>query len=128
MNVKQLHEEIMQTLEAIVDPCSIASGAPAGLVSMGLVGDVTIRMTEREAEVDVVLFLTEPGCMMGAFFQITARQKLELLEGIRTAMCFPGSRPCLGPGADDEGVSQQTERVPACQARHMSELHTTTTI
>ncbi len=97
MNVKQLHEEIMQTLEAIVDPCSIASGAPAGLVSMGLVGDVTIRMTEREAEVDVVLFLTEPGCMMGAFFPDHRQAEAGTAGRNPDSDCFPGSRPCLGP-------------------------------
>ena len=77
-----LEEMIRERLEAIVDPCSTASGAPAGLVSMGLVGDVQIKASEAGVDVRVTLRITEPGCMMGALFQLTAQKHLSKLPGV----------------------------------------------
>jgi metal-sulfur cluster biosynthetic enzyme len=77
-----LRDAISSRLEAIVDPCSAASGVPAGLVSMGLVGGVTIIDRNEGAYVDVTLYITEPGCMMGALFQLTAQRDLAQLPGV----------------------------------------------
>jgi metal-sulfur cluster biosynthetic enzyme len=77
-----LKQTIWSRLEAIVDPCSRASGAPAGLVSMGLVGGVTIQENPDGACVHVTLYITEPGCMMGALFQLTAERALAELPGV----------------------------------------------
>lgn len=77
-----LEEMIRERLEAIVDPCSTASGAPAGLISMGLVGDVQTKSSEAGVDVRVTLRITEPGCMMGALFQLTAQKHLSELPGV----------------------------------------------
>ena len=77
-----LEAMIRERLEAIVDPCSTASGAPAGLVSMGLVGDVQLKASEAGVDVRVTLRITEPGCMMGALFQLTAQKHLSKLPGV----------------------------------------------
>ena len=63
---------VMACLEKIVDPCSVASGVPAGLVSMGLVGPVEIKEGRAGAKVHVTLYITEPGCLMGSLFELTA--------------------------------------------------------
>lgn len=128
MKRKQLHQEVMEVLEAIMDPCSLASGAPAGLVSMGLVGDVSIKEADGGAEVDVVLFLTEPGCMMGAFFQITAKQKLEMLPAIKTANIAMDYGHVWGPEQMTKEYREKLNAYRACQSRHMHELRSTTTI
>ena len=74
-----LEGAIWSRLEAIIDPCSRASGAAAGLVSMGLVGGVTINEEPDGAKVRVTLYITEPGCLMGALFALTAERELRAL-------------------------------------------------
>jgi len=78
-----LEPAVWSRLEAIVDPCSRATGAPAGLVSMGLVGGVEILDHPAGAEIRVTLYITEPGCMMGALFALTAERELRELPGVQ---------------------------------------------
>lgn len=77
-----LHQRVLECLDAIVDPCSVAAGAPAGLVSMGLVGDLVIDVRPDGTHVAVKLFVTEPTCMMGAIFEATAMRELANLPGV----------------------------------------------
>jgi len=51
--------QVEQALERVVDPCSIATGAPVPLRAMGLVKDVRL---ERQSHVVVELRLTSPFC------------------------------------------------------------------
>jgi metal-sulfur cluster biosynthetic enzyme len=74
--------EIRARLNTIIDPCSIAAGAPAGLVDMGLVREVTVVQAPEGATVRVRIGLTEPGCMIGASFLVRARECLQPLPGI----------------------------------------------
>jgi metal-sulfur cluster biosynthetic enzyme len=69
-------------LEGIVDPCSRAVGAPAGLVSMGLVLDVSVSGTPGAAIVNVKLGVTEPGCMMQGIFSAAAERAIRALPGV----------------------------------------------
>jgi metal-sulfur cluster biosynthetic enzyme len=69
-------------LEGIVDPCSRAVGAPAGLVSMGLVLDVSVSGTPGAATVHVKLGITEPGCMMQGIFAAAAERAIRALPGV----------------------------------------------
>jgi len=77
-----LRAAVLARLEAIVDPCSVAAGARAGLVSMGLVGDITIERRPEGAQLDVTLFVTEPTCIMGAIFEAAAQRDLAALPGV----------------------------------------------
>jgi metal-sulfur cluster biosynthetic enzyme len=77
-----LEKAVWSRLEAIIDPCSRASGAAAGLVSMGLVGGVEVEEKPEGANVKVKLYITEPGCMMGALFALTADQDIRELPGV----------------------------------------------
>ncbi|MGD9538912.1 MAG: metal-sulfur cluster assembly factor [Alphaproteobacteria bacterium] len=77
-----LRQAVLAELEGVVDPCSAAAGAPAGLVSMGLVGSLRIEREADGAHVKVTLFLTEPGCMMGAVFQANAEKKVQGVPGV----------------------------------------------
>ena len=81
----QLHataDAIWKVLEGIVDPCSRAVGAPAGLVSMGLVLDVSVSGTPGAAIVNVTLGITEPGCMMQGIFSAAAEREIRALAGV----------------------------------------------
>jgi metal-sulfur cluster biosynthetic enzyme len=75
-------DQVRAVLNGIVDPCSAAAGAPAGLDDMGLVRDVQVETGSEGTVVRVMLALTEPTCLMGIPFMATARERLEALPGI----------------------------------------------
>jgi metal-sulfur cluster biosynthetic enzyme len=74
--------EIRAALDAVVDPCSVVAGAPAGLVQMGLVRALELSESEAGATIRVRIGVTEPGCLMGASFAAQARAQLEQLDGV----------------------------------------------
>lgn len=74
-------QDVRRALNAIIDPCSIEAGLPAGLDDMGLVRNVEVR----PGEVTVHLAITSPGCMMGPSFVSSAREALTKLPGISHA-------------------------------------------
>jgi metal-sulfur cluster biosynthetic enzyme len=74
---------IRETLNEIVDPCSRAAGAPAGLVEMGMIPTVTLDdMGDGRVEVGVKLIVTHPFCMMSSIFINEIDQKLSAMPGI----------------------------------------------
>lgn len=74
--------DIRELLNTIVDPCSAAAGAPAGLNDMGLVRRVEVEQGSSGVTVRVLLGITEPGCLMSIPFQHSARERLEGLSGV----------------------------------------------
>ena len=73
---------VWTTLNTIVDPCSRAAGAPAGIAEMGLVRQLKVHQSPGGASIRVVIGVTEPGCLMGAAFVNDARQRLRELPGV----------------------------------------------
>ena len=73
---------VWTTLNTIVDPCSRAAGAPAGIAEMGLVRQLEVHQSPGGASIRVVIGVTEPGCLMGAAFVNDARQRLRELPGV----------------------------------------------
>jgi metal-sulfur cluster biosynthetic enzyme len=73
---------VRRALDRIVDPCSVAASAPAGLDSMGLVRDVVVRPGDTGARVAVRIAVTEPNCVMGPSFLASAREVLAAMEGV----------------------------------------------
>jgi metal-sulfur cluster biosynthetic enzyme len=57
-------DHVRAALNSVVDPCSVAAGAPAGLDDMGLVRAIDVD----GRSVDVTIGVTEPTCLMGAIF------------------------------------------------------------
>jgi metal-sulfur cluster biosynthetic enzyme len=74
--------EVRAALNEIVDPCSAAAGAPAGLDEMGLVREVEVRSEPTGARVRVTIGLTQPLCLMGIPFMNSARERLSGLPGV----------------------------------------------
>jgi len=74
--------KVWTTLNTIVDPCSRAAGAPAGLVEMGLVRQLEVHQSPGGARICVVIGVTEPGCLMGAAFVNDACKLLWKLPGV----------------------------------------------
>jgi metal-sulfur cluster biosynthetic enzyme len=85
-------DDVMAVLNGIVDPCSITSGCPAGLVDMGLVRNLDIGSdigsdfnsdgVAAGTNVRVTLTVTHPFCMMSAVFVNEARIRLGDLPGV----------------------------------------------
>jgi metal-sulfur cluster biosynthetic enzyme len=74
---------IRSALNEIVDPCSRAAGAPAGLVDMGMIPTVSIaNLDDGQADVSVKLIVTHPFCMMSSIFINEIDQKLSEMPGI----------------------------------------------
>ena len=63
-----VRERLGALLNEVVDPCSVAAGAPAGLVDMGLIRELDVAEGEEGLEVTVVVRVTHPSCMMAPVF------------------------------------------------------------
>jgi metal-sulfur cluster biosynthetic enzyme len=75
-------QEVRSALNGVIDPCSVAAGCSAGLDDMGLVRMVELRETPAGLRVEVVIAVTEYGCLMGAPFASEAYKALCGLPGI----------------------------------------------
>jgi metal-sulfur cluster biosynthetic enzyme len=75
----ELQKLILAELDAIKDPCSLATGLPLGLVEMGLVREVAIA---PDGSVTVDLRLTSPFCHMIGFFKTEAAARIGRLPGV----------------------------------------------
>jgi metal-sulfur cluster biosynthetic enzyme len=110
---------VMACLERIVDPCSVASGVPAGLVSMGLVGPVAVDEGPEGAKVSVTLYITEPGCLMGSLFELTARRALREVPGSADVEVAVDYTHIWGPEQMAPAYREHLTQVRACRAAHM---------
>lgn len=95
---------VLDCLDTIVDPCSAASVAPMGLVSMGLVRQVRISPT---GEVDVDLRLTSPSCFMIAYLSTESVKRVGALPGVSAVRVHP-----------DEGLDWSPELINAASTEH----------
>lgn len=74
--------EVRTVLNTIIDPCSRAAGARAGLVDMGLVRSLRIFPRGELVDVRVTIGVTEFGCFIGPSFAMEAYKRLTSLEGV----------------------------------------------
>ncbi len=78
-----LETAVRDCLNTIVDPCSIAASAPAGLVDMGMVSALTIEDLRGGAHRAVIqIGITHPFCMMAGVFLNEVRQRVPQIAGI----------------------------------------------
>lgn len=75
-------QQVRAALNRVIDPCSVAAGCAAGLDDMGLVRSVSVRDTDAGAAIEVVIAVTEYGCLMGAPFASEAFKALSALPGV----------------------------------------------
>ena len=74
-------EEIRAALDAVVDPCSAAMGAPLGLFEMGLVREIAIG---DSGSVSVTMCVTSPCCAFGPTMADAARQRVASVPGVHS--------------------------------------------
>ena len=78
-----LRSRILEKLNEIHDPCSVAAVFPMGLTEMGLVADVTVT---TEGDTSVNLRLTGPSCHMIGYFCEEIENRVRALPGIRNVV------------------------------------------
>lgn len=71
--------EILDRLNRIYDPCSVASGYALGLNDMGLVESVSL---DPAGTVTVNIRLTSPGCLMIGYFVTEIRRSLSEMDEV----------------------------------------------
>jgi len=71
--------EVLDRIDAIVDPCSQSLGRPAGLVAMGIVE----RIDVAAGTVTVLLLPTFPTCLFRGFFEEEIRERVGALPWCR---------------------------------------------
>lgn len=79
-----LRERVLERIDSIQDPCSLAQAIPVGLSEMGLVTDVRISDPDAEGRHDVALVLrvTAPGCMYVPFMDRSIRAAVGDLDEV----------------------------------------------
>jgi metal-sulfur cluster biosynthetic enzyme len=103
------HAAIIAELDAIHDPCSVASGTPMGLAEMGMVDRIDIS---PQGHVAIGLKLTSPFCHMIGFFKTEVQRRVAALPGIASVSL-----------SADNGLDWSPDRIsPAAQARRAARL------
>lgn len=79
-----LRARVLERIDAIQDPCSLAQAIPIGLAEMGLVTDVRLAEPGADGRRDVALTLrvTAPGCMYVPFMDRSIKAAVGELEEI----------------------------------------------
>jgi metal-sulfur cluster biosynthetic enzyme len=113
-----LDERIEAELDRIKDPCSVASGRPAGLVEMGLV----LGWEIEGRTLSVTFCVTFPGCTMAPHFTEAAREALAgFPEFDRVEVCVDTDhvwrRPAALRGVEMQGEPQAWRRRAAAAER-----------
>lgn len=113
--------EVRAELNRIVDPCSVVAGAPAGIEEMGLVRELRLTETVDGVAIRVRIGVTEPGCMMGASFAVSARERLEALPGVAGVEVQLDHRCDWEPGDIDTAYAERLEAVRAARRSALRE-------
>lgn len=76
----QLRDALLHEINQVIDPCSIATALPAGLVDMGLVSGLHVDERAGGWHVEVKLCVTHAFCMMPAIFVHEVEKRLRALS------------------------------------------------
>lgn len=91
-----LEGQVLAQLDTIMDPCSVGSGSPMGLVEMGLIKSVRIS---DDGDVEITLRLTSPFCEMIGFLKSEAIDQITSLAGVATVTVHSDSGLDWSPAA-----------------------------
>jgi metal-sulfur cluster biosynthetic enzyme len=75
-------EDVRAVLNQIIDPCSRVAGAPVGLADMGLIRRLALTEAAGGVEIQLVIGVTEYGCLLAPAFASEARKLLTALPGV----------------------------------------------
>ena len=106
---------VLERLNEIQDPCSVAAGTSIGLTEMGLVDAVTVS---ADGDVRINLRLTSPTCNMLGFMAEEAHARVRGLPGVRSVDVVADAGLDWSPSMMAPAAQQRRrERLIALQAR-----------
>jgi metal-sulfur cluster biosynthetic enzyme len=112
--------DVRAILDTIVDPCSRAAGAPAGISEMGMVPDITISPGDgNKSDVRVHLIVTHPFCMMSNLFV------KEIIERLGAEEWVDNAEVDFDPGmlwTPDRMSPDYAQRLEAARAKRRAEF------
>jgi metal-sulfur cluster biosynthetic enzyme len=82
--IEHIRQQVSEALDTVIDPCSSAAGAPAGLEEMGLIRKVDIALAESGARVEILVGVTHPSCFMAPVFLQQVREAVVAIPGVDT--------------------------------------------
>jgi metal-sulfur cluster biosynthetic enzyme len=110
-----LERAVLERLNGIQDPCSVAAGTSMGLTEMGLVEAVTVS---ADGDVRISLRLTSPTCNMLGFMAEEAHERVRGLPGVRSVDVVADQGLDWSPSMMAPAAQQRRrERLIALQAR-----------
>jgi metal-sulfur cluster biosynthetic enzyme len=84
-SLEQVTDDVRRVLNAITDPCSIAAGAPAGMIDMGLVREASLHAISLHGyQARVRISVTHPFCLMAGVFLNEVEKRLSCLPQIES--------------------------------------------
>lgn len=117
-----LKERVLERIDSIQDPCSLAQAIPVGLSEMGLVTDVRISEPDAEGRSDVELMLrvTAPGCMYMPFMD---RSIKEAVGGLEEVGEISTEWDPMADWSPSEIAEPARERIAASRAERLRRFH-----
>jgi metal-sulfur cluster biosynthetic enzyme len=80
MNDRAMIDELLRALGRVVEPCSVLTGKPISILAMGLLENLSYDA----GHVNVVLCLTDPGCVHFRAMREYITDELRRLPGVNT--------------------------------------------
>jgi metal-sulfur cluster biosynthetic enzyme len=98
--------EVQALVNGITDPCSVGSGVPMGLVTMGIVDGIDVR----GSRIDISLRPTMPGCLMLGFLEQAIRDNLRRLSWCTEVHVALSTNPNVWTEADMDAAARRLLR------------------
>jgi metal-sulfur cluster biosynthetic enzyme len=79
-----LEQRVLERIDSVQDPCSLAQAVPIGIAEMGMVIDLRISEADEHGrhDVELVLKVTAPGCMYVPFMDRSIRAAVADLDEV----------------------------------------------
>ncbi|HZO06381.1 MAG TPA: iron-sulfur cluster assembly protein [Solirubrobacterales bacterium] len=121
MAAAPLKERVLERINAVQDPCSLAQRIPVGLSDMGLVTDVKVSEADAEGRHDVALVLrvTAPGCMYVPFMDRSIKAAVGDLDEVGEITTEWDPEADWSPG---EIAEPARKRIAESRARRLREV------
>jgi metal-sulfur cluster biosynthetic enzyme len=75
----ELRDAVMDALDGVLDPCSVATRRPLSIVELGLLVDLSVG---ADGDVRVVLRATSPSCVLIASIMEAAETRIRAVPGV----------------------------------------------
>lgn len=113
MSDQELEAPVRKALRRVVDPCSIATGAPIDLVEMGLIE----RLEIDAGHVRVTLRLTSPICWQATNIVTAVEEFVAEVDGVEQVSCEIDAGAEWMPSMIDPRAQERLRRLRPLERR-----------